>query len=119
MITQIETAAVYVSDQQAAEEFWTKKIGFEVSAKNEMSPGMFWLEVKPKEAQTALVLYPRAAMKEWREMKPSIVFKCDNFDATFQQLKANGVNVNEPMSLAWGRFLEFKDPDENEFGIRE
>ena len=80
MITQIGTTAVYVSDQKAAEEFWTQQVGFEVAARKEMGPGAFWLEVRPKGAQSALVLYPRAAMKEWEEMKPSIVFQCDNFD---------------------------------------
>jgi lactoylglutathione lyase len=118
MITQIGTAAVYVSDQKAAEDFWTKKIGFEVSSKKEMGGGAYWLEVKPKGAQSALVLYPRSGMKEWEEMKPSIVFQCDNFDETLEQLKGNDVNVGRPMSLTWGKFLEFKDPDGNEFGIR-
>jgi lactoylglutathione lyase len=118
MITNIGTAAVYVSDQKTAEEFWTKKIGFEVATKKEMGPGAYWLEVMPKGAQSALVLYPRSEMKEWEEMKPSIVFQCDNFDKTIEQLKANGVNVGKPMDLPWGKFLEFRDPDGNEFGIR-
>ena len=118
MITKIGTAAVYVSDQKAAEEFWTSKMGFEVVAKNEMGENLYWLEVTPKGGQSALVLYPRSAMKEWEQMKPSIVFECDNFDETFKQLKASGVNVGDPMDLAWGKFLEFKDPDGNEFGMR-
>lgn len=75
MITQIKTAAVYVSDQREAEDFWAKKIGFEVAAKNEMGDGLYWLEVRPRGAYSALVLYPRSAMKEWNEMKPSIVFQ--------------------------------------------
>jgi lactoylglutathione lyase len=118
MITEIATAAVYVSDQKVAEDFWARKIGFEVSAKNDMGDGAYWLEVKPKEAGSALVLYPRSAMKGWEEMKPSIVFRCENFDKTFEQLQANNVNVETPMNLAWGKFLKFKDPDGNEFGVR-
>ena len=119
MITQIGTTAVYVSDQKAAEEFWTQQVGFEVAARKEMGPGAFWLEVRPKGAQSALVLYPRAAMKEWEEMKPSIVFQCDKFDETYEQLRSNKVKVEEPMNLPWGKFLRFEDPDGNVFGIRE
>ena len=118
MITKIQTAAVYVSDQNAAEDFWTKKIGFEVAAKKEMGNGNYWLEVKPPGAQSALVIYPRTAMKGWKEMKPSIVFECDDFDQTVEQLKAKNVDAGSPMNLEWGRFLIFKDPDGNEFGIR-
>ena len=118
MITKIGTAAVYVSDQPAAEEFWTKKMGFEVVAKKEMGGGLYWLEVAPKGGQSALVLYPRSAMQDWERMKPSIVFECDDFDETYAQLKARGVNTGDPMSLGWGKFLKFEDPDGNEFGIR-
>lgn len=118
MITNLGTAAVYVSDQKTAEDFWTEKVGFEVSAKKDMGGGAYWLEVRPKGSQSALVLYPRTAMKEWREMKPSIVFECDHFDQTVEYLKANHVNIGKPMELAWGKFLEFRDPDGNEFGIR-
>jgi predicted enzyme related to lactoylglutathione lyase len=118
MITKIGTAAVYVSDQPAAEEFWTKKIGFEVAAKKEMGGGLYWIEVAPPGGQSALVLYPRSIMEGWEQMKPSIVFECDDFDETYAQLKSRGVKSGEPMNLAWGKFLEFQDPDGNEFGIR-
>jgi predicted enzyme related to lactoylglutathione lyase len=118
MITKIATAAVYVSDQPAAEEFWTKQMGFEVTTKKEMGPGFYWLEVAPKGAQSALVLYVRSAMKGWEQMKPSLVFECDDFEQTCKQLKARGVKTGEPMNLEWGKFLKFQDPDGNEFGVR-
>lgn len=118
MITQIGTAAVYVSDQKAAERFWTEQVGFEIAAKKTMGGDAYWLEVRPKGAQSALVLYPRTGMKEWEEMKPSIVFICDDFDETLAALTANNVDVGKPMELPWGRFFRFEDPDGNEFGIR-
>jgi predicted enzyme related to lactoylglutathione lyase len=118
MITHIGTAAVYVSNQQEAEEFWTGKLGFKVTNKKQMGPNAYWIEVAPAGARSSLVLYPRSAMEGWEAMKPSIVFNCDDFDATIAQVRANGVEAGEPMDLPWGKFLQFKDPDGNEFGIR-
>ena len=118
MIVNLATAAVYVSDQKTAEEFWTQKVGFELADKKKMGPDTYWLEVRPRGAESALVLYPRSAMKGWEEMKPSIVFQCDDFDKTFEQLRVNGVDVGQPIDLPWRKFLEFRDPDGNEFGVR-
>jgi lactoylglutathione lyase len=59
MISRIATAAVYVEDQQKAKAFWVEKAGFEVTVETPMGPGATWLEVAPKGAQSALVLYPR------------------------------------------------------------
>lgn len=63
MITKIATAAVYVEDQQKAKAFWTEKVCFDVFAEREMVPGSYWLEVGPKGAETALVIYPKSMLK--------------------------------------------------------
>ena len=41
MITHIATVAVYVDDQEKAEEFWTKQVGFETKRKEPMGPQAF------------------------------------------------------------------------------
>ncbi len=64
MIRKIATAAVYVEDQQKAKTFWTEKVGFELVREMSMGPGGSWLEVAPKGAETALVIYPRTMMKK-------------------------------------------------------
>ncbi len=56
-----------------------------------MMPGASWLEVAPKGAESALVLYPKSMMKNWAELKPSIVFVCDDVEKTYETMKANGV----------------------------
>jgi lactoylglutathione lyase len=119
MITKMSTQAVYVSDQKAAEKFWTDQVGFVVTAKNDMGNGSFWLEVAPKGAQTKIVLYPKALMKDWEKMNPSIVFECDDVDTTYRHLKERGVNAGkEPNQMQWGKFSSFKDADGNEFLIK-
>jgi len=119
MIKNIATQAVYVTDQQKAEEFWTEKIGFVTVAKHDMGNGLFWLEVGPETAQSKIVLYPKGLMKDWNERRPSIVFECDDVDKTYRHLKERGVTVGaEPHQMKWGKFSSFSDPDGNEFVIK-
>jgi lactoylglutathione lyase len=120
MIRQIATVGVYVENQAAAEKFWTDKIGFEVKSKKDMGNGFFWLEVGPKGAQTALVLFPRQLMPTYGELKPSIVMKCDEIEDVCAGLKKQGVAFKDELAnLGWGKFASFLDEDGNEFGLRD
>jgi len=120
MIQRIATVAIYVEDQQKAKQFWTEKVGFTVVAEHPMGPNAFWLEVAPKGAQTALVLYPKAMMNDWDKKQPSIVFECDNVMKLYEAMKANGVEfLGELQKMQWGTFVQFKDEDGHEFLLKE
>ena len=88
MISQIATAAVYVEDQPAAVRFWTERVGFELRHEAAMGPNAKWIEVGPPGAESNLVIYPKAMMKDWAERKPSIVFQCRDVRATFEEMRA-------------------------------
>jgi len=120
MILKIGTAALYVEDQQQALEFWTKSVGFEVRAEKEMAPGMKWIEVSPRGAESCLVIYPKSLMKDWAERKPSIVFECDDVQQTYDEMRKRGVEFQqEPQDLPWGPFAIFLDNEGNIFGLRQ
>ncbi len=97
-------------------KFWTEQVGFAVAAERSMGPGGFWLEVGPEGQNTRLVIYPRAMMNNWAELKPSIVFECDDIQKTYSEMSARGVKfLEEPKVMHWGGFARFQDPDGNEF----
>lgn len=119
MIKNIATVGVYVEDQQAAKKFWTEKVGFKLVAEREMMPGNSWLEVAPEGAESALVIYPRSLMTNWAELRPSIVFVCDDVEKTFADMKARGVQFeSELQKMKWGTFARFNDEDGNTFLIK-
>jgi lactoylglutathione lyase len=124
MITQVATVSIYVEDQQVSLKFWTDKIGFEVKANHSMGPNASWIELGPPSSlQTvemqpccSIVIYPRSMMPNWRELKPSIVFLCDDFEKTYTELKSKGINfIEESKKMAWGTYAKFVDIDGNEF----
>jgi lactoylglutathione lyase len=59
-------------------------------------------------------------MPNWRELKPSIVFLCDDFEKTYTELKSKGVNFieEEPKKMAWGTYAKFVDTNRNEFLLK-
>lgn len=119
MIKQIATVAVYVEDQQKAKEFWTEQVGFEVRVEQPMGPGATWLEVAPAGAASALVIYPKAMMPNAGELKPSIVFVCDDIQGTYEQMKGRGVHFPEPpQKMGWGTFARFQDPEGHEYLLK-
>ncbi|PLS18264.1 hypothetical protein CVD28_08245 [Bacillus sp. M6-12] len=120
MIKKIATVAVYVEDQQKAKAFWTEKVGFEVNAEHPMGPNAYWLEVSPNGAESHLVIYPKSMMPESNEMKPSIVFECEDVLAVYKTMKSNGVEfLDEPKEMQWGTYVQFKDEDGNQFLLKE
>jgi predicted enzyme related to lactoylglutathione lyase len=116
VITHIKTVAVYVEDQARALDFYTTKLGFEVRRTEAMGAHARCIELAPQGAETCVVIYPRSMMPQWEQLKPSIVFACQDIMATYALLKSRGVDfIEEPKKMAWGRFARFRDPDGNEF----
>lgn len=119
MIKKIATVAVYVDDQEEALKFWTEKIGFEKRQDIDMGNKYRWLEVAPKGAESCVVIYPKTLMKNWQELKASIVFLSDDIDNFCSELKQKGVKfTDEPKQMPWGKFAIFQDVDGNDFVIR-
>lgn len=119
MINKIASVSIYVDDQDAAVDFWTKKIGFQVVKDTQMGPQFRWLEVAPKGAETVLVLFSKAAMPNHNEMKPSLVFNCDDVDKVYEELKNKGVTFEgQPQNMGFGKFVSFFDESGNQFGLK-
>lgn len=112
MITGITSVSVYVENQHKAKTFWTEQVGFRLVKQIPMGPDSYWMEVAPEEGDTVLVLYPRAQMKNWERMQPSIMFSCRDIRQTYERLKNNGVEfLGEPVVMKWGTFAQFYDSE--------
>ena len=120
MIITVKTVAVYVSNQKEAVRFYTQKLRFEVRQTESMGPAGSWIEVAPRGGQTRIAIYPRSLIKDWEHRKPSIVFGCEDAQATYRELSGRGVKFSQaPKTMPWGTFAQFVDPDENEFVLTE
>jgi lactoylglutathione lyase len=130
MITHVGTTSVFVKDQDAALAFYVDKLGFEKIADEPMGPGSRWIEVAPPGGETAVLLYkptpeqPGASSYEVALATigkfQTILFRCDDVEATCKELTAKGVKFPTPAKEEpWGWWAVFEDQDGNSFGIAQ
>jgi uncharacterized glyoxalase superfamily protein PhnB len=124
VITNPRFVALYVTDQDRAVEFWSKKVGFDVQldVPYEEGSSVRWIEVKPPKGDTYLVLsIPQEGEENRLGGFSNVWFQCDDLDATFKDLKSKGVEFPvEPENAPWdpsSRWAQFSDPDGNLYGL--
>jgi catechol 2,3-dioxygenase-like lactoylglutathione lyase family enzyme len=132
MITRLTHATIWVLDQDQAHAFYTEKLGFEVRTDQSMDT-FRWLTVGPKDQpdlEIALLvpgppMMPPEAAEQIKGLiakgaMGSGVFGTDDCNATYEQLKANGVDfLQEPEERFYGIEALFRDPFGNWFSLTE
>lgn len=121
MITKLNTVSLYVTDQQRARDFYVNMLGFEVTTDADMGSMGRWIEVAPRNAQTAFVLADAAGFQRTDRVGDSadVTLRCSNVQELHDDLTAKGVTVTEPESQPWGTFFKITDPDGHEFVVSE
>jgi catechol 2,3-dioxygenase-like lactoylglutathione lyase family enzyme len=132
MNISLQYCNITVNDPQESLVFYRDGLGLEV--RNDVAAGGFhWLTLG-SDAQPGLELVlsaPHAgrsqadgdAMQELltKGVLPSLVFRTDDLDSTFEKLRASGAEVlQEPIDQAWGpRDCAFRDPSGNTIRIAQ
>ncbi|HZT96118.1 MAG TPA: VOC family protein [Chloroflexota bacterium] len=128
MTLQVSHATLWVRDQNEALEFF-RKLGFEV--REDVTNGDFrWLSVSSKDQPGIAVVLskPGFPMDEAtaedvenavaKGMLSSIVFTTDDCFASYEELKAKGIEFTRPAEdRGYGIDASFRDPSGNEFRI--
>lgn len=118
MFSKIGTITVGVTDQNKALDFYVNKLGFEVIQDQPMSETERWLEVGLPGSQTHFMLGLRGQSAGESTGMTGYVLHTDNMEETCATLKARGVTLTvEPTTQPWGKWAQFVDSDNNEFGI--
>jgi catechol 2,3-dioxygenase-like lactoylglutathione lyase family enzyme len=123
MIKDVRSVGIYVQDQQRALEFYRDTLGFEVLQDHPMGEGSDaprWLEVRPKGADTILVLFTPEGQEDRIGTFSNVIFTCDDVRTTYEELSARGVEFpDEPRLEFWGWWAVFNDPDGNSYGLSQ
>lgn len=131
MISRLSHASIYVLDQDSAYDFYVNKLGFKVHTDAPM--GQFrWLTVTPPDQpELELTLMPivdgMMFTKETAESMRELVkkgtfgfgvFETNDIYATYEELKAKGVEfVKPPKEEFYGMEALFKDDSGNWFSL--
>jgi catechol 2,3-dioxygenase-like lactoylglutathione lyase family enzyme len=132
MITKLNHVSIFVLDQESAYDFYVNKLGFKVHTDAKMGPGMRWLTVTPPDqpdveislmAISAGMLFDEASAAAMRDLvsKGTFgfgVFECNDLLATYEELKAKGVEFTKPPTQEFYGFEAlFKDDSGNWFSL--
>jgi predicted enzyme related to lactoylglutathione lyase len=116
MIKSIKFTSVSVRDQDAALEFYTKKLGFIILTDQPFNDKQRWIELGIPGAQTGIVLFNPDGHESRIGGFTGLSFLCDDVKATHDQLTARGVEFTQPPKTEpWGTSAIFKDLDGNQF----
>lgn len=134
MITKLNHVSIFVLDQDSAYNFYVNKLGFNVHTDAAMGPGMRWLTVCPPEqpdleislmAINAGMMFNDESAAQMRALVSGGtfgfgVFECKDLLATYEELKAKGVEfTKEPTKEFYGYEALFKDDSGNWFSLGE
>lgn len=133
MITKFSHITLYVLNQDSALDFYTNKLGFKVVTDVPMGPESRWLTVcPPEQPDIEIVLCPITVGKMFpKETANTIiemikkgtfgcgVFECNDIYATYEELKAKGVEfMKAPKEEFYGTEALFKDDSGNWFSLQ-
>lgn len=110
MITRIAAAVVYVSDQDRALTFYRDVLDFEVIMDVPMNKTSRWIEVKPRGAETSIVLALASALDKQPGDGAFLTFASDDVAATVKQLRARGASTSEVIHEQWGHVRDGRRP---------
>jgi lactoylglutathione lyase len=122
VITQVSKIIIPVQDQQAALDFWTRSVGFDL-VRDDRYGDERWIEIKPPGQELLLVLSPRQP-EEARRTVPDwlphsdVFFDCANIEETHAELSARGVRFPlPPQRQHFGWWALFEDNEGTRYAL--
>lgn len=111
MLKRIKFVTVPVRDQDRALRFYTEKLGLRIFTDQSMGDRR-WIELQVPGSETMLVLHEQRDHQPGS--MPAVVFVADNVQATFEALRAKGVEFTQPPKKApWGESAMLQDSEGN------
>lgn len=122
MIKEIQFTGVWISDSNKAYDFYVNKLGFEVLQDRPFGAGFRFLMLRPAGGGAAItVCQPMPGSGAKVGGMTTIAFLTDDIQATYEELRAKGVEFTQaPTQQFWGGYeATFTDPDGNAFMLHQ
>jgi predicted enzyme related to lactoylglutathione lyase len=134
MITKMTHFNIYVLNQERAVDFYTNKLGFKIKIDVPMGSGVRWLTVcTPEQPDLEITLTPVVEGKMFSKAATTAmtdliqngtfgcgIFTCTDLYATYEELRAKGVEfIKPPTKEFYGFEALFKDDSGNWFSLAQ
>jgi lactoylglutathione lyase len=124
VIAGVSKVVLRVEDQDRAKAFWIETMGFEL-AQDAPYGQERWLEVRsPDGVNLVLELGGEGAGRDADapEHVPTsnVMFRCEDLQATYEELAARGVGFPQPpVEMPFGSWSMFNDGEGNRFALEQ
>ena len=133
MVTKMSHTSIFVTDQNKAFDFYVNKLGFKVNTDATMENGFRWLTLNaPDQPDLEIILFPVDGQNGFDEdvnkafkfllekgvMGAGALYTSD-CRATYEELKAKGVDITEPKEQFYGIECIVKDGCGNWFSMTQ
>lgn len=125
MIRDVPLAGIFVNDQEAALDFYTKKLGLTKVEDEPYGEGARWITVSPPGSGTRIVLKKAErehenAMVGRSDGPPILTLGTDDVRAAYEELRGRGVKfLGEPYRYPWGVGALLLDQDGSPILLRQ
>ncbi|MFP3465724.1 glyoxalase superfamily protein [Leifsonia sp. SIMBA_070] len=115
---RIELIILPVTDVDRAKAFYVDTLGWNADHDHRVSPTVRFVQVTPPGSACSI-----AFGESLTEMTPGTMSGLQvvvpDADAALAHLREHGVDARGVADLAWGRFVDFADPDGNAWTLQE
>lgn len=112
MIIGFHCVNISSSDPERLVRFYNEQLGVPILLKDE--EGYDGAELGFIEDAPVIVIWDENKWGKSSEGPVNLVFRCDDLDKTYEELREKGVKLNPPITAVWGgKELPLRDPDGN------
>lgn len=115
---KLELVAVPVSDVDAAKEFYTERVGFNLDHDHRVSDTMRFVQLTPPGSACSIAL-GEGITDAAPGSAPNLQLVVSSVQEARAELIGRGVEVSPIQEFPWGSFVFFQDPDGNRWAVQQ
>ena len=115
---KLELVAVPVSDVDAAKEFYTERVGFNLDHDHRVSDTMRFVQLTPPGSACSIAL-GEGITDAAPGSAPNLQLVVSSVQEARAELIGRGVEVSSIQEFPWGSFVFFRDPDGNRWSVQQ
>lgn len=116
---KIELIFVPVTDVDRAKAFYVDKVGFHADFDHQVNDELRFVQLTPEGSACSIAFGTGLGIDMAPGSQRGIQVVIPDADEARRHLLEHGVDASEVQELAWGRFVNFTDPDGNAWALQE
>jgi len=115
---KIEVIILPVSDVDRARSFYVDQVGFHADHDQTVNENLRFVQLTPPGSACSIAI-GKGITDKTPGTVGGLMMVVSDIEAAHRRLSEGGVNVTNIHDEAWGRFVDFNDPDGNSWSVQQ